>query len=95
MFDLIATRTFGLMTARDVRVLWQDGKLYVCKSATDISVFTADKPTKRSGMWTTDVGGTTIKFQPATCGSCRQRVRSSAVGKMTPEEIITSQSVDA
>jgi hypothetical protein len=95
VFDIIASRTHGLVKAKDVRVVWTDGHLYICQSPTDITVFACDQPIKRGGMWKVQVGESTITFQPPGCGSCRARVKASPVGQMSVEEIVASVSVDA
>jgi hypothetical protein len=88
--DVIASRVQGVVQARDCRVIWQDGHLYVCRSPTDIAVFACELPKKSGGMWRTTVGEDTIVFRPPGCGSCRARVLASPIGQMTREAIVAS-----
>lgn len=90
---MVASKVHGPMTARDVRVVWADGQLYVCKSPTDIAVFTSPEPKKRAGMYQAEIGEGVLRFQPATCGSCRQRVMKSPVGQMSVADIVAAGSL--
>lgn len=90
MLDVIVSRVHGLVNAKDCRVIWSDGQLYICKSPTDISVFACDEPRKNAGSWKVRVGEAAMRFQPPSCGSCRARVKASAIGQMSAEDIIAS-----
>ena len=90
VFDAIFTRTHGFLTARDVRVVWKDGTLYVCKTPTDIAAFQTDAPVKRGGYYHVQMGEATLRLQPPGCGSCRRRIQQSPVGRMTVDDIVAA-----
>lgn len=88
VFDMIASRVAGLVVARDCRVVWADGYLYVCRSPTDITVLASDKPRKIAGSYRVQVGDGQVVMTPPGCGSCRRRVQASPIGQMTVQQII-------
>jgi len=89
VFDVAASRVFGLVTARDARVVWADGVLYVARSPTDVAAFSSEKPPRRrSGVYEAQVGEAMIRIQPATCGSCKRRILASPVGQMSVQAVI-------
>lgn len=96
VLDMIASKVSGAAIARDCRVVWTEGVLYVCKSPADIQTFECERPKKVAGSWTAHVGEAVVRWQPPGCGSCRRRVMQSPVGQMSVDEIAASvQSVDA
>lgn len=88
VFDTIASRVRGLVTASDCRVVWTEGHLYICRTPTDITVFECEVPKKIAGSYRTQVGEGTIVVTPPGCGSCRRRVAASPVGQMSVEQIV-------
>lgn len=90
LIDTIASRVHGLVTARDVRIIWQDGRLYVCHSPASIEVFECEEPQRSAGSWKAKVGDLVLRFQPPGCGSCARRVKASPIGKMTVDEIVAA-----
>lgn len=92
VFDMIASRVQGLVSARDVRVVWADGHLYVCKTPTDITVLACEKPKRMPGSWRTQVGEANVVFTPPGCGSCRRRVMASPIGQMSVDAIVSAGS---
>lgn len=93
VFDMIASRVQGFVTARDCRVLWTEGHLYVCRSPTDITVLATDKPKRQSGMYRIQLdGGANITMTPPGCGSCRRRVMASPIGQMSVDAIVAAAS---
>lgn len=93
VLDIVASRVTGLMTAKDVRVVWHEGWLYVCKSPTDIAAFQCDEPKKKGGYYKTMIGVEALGMVPPGCGSCRKRVRESPVGQMSVEQIVAAANV--
>lgn len=91
--DTIASRTFGLVQARDVRVVWRDGRLYIAKSPTDVITFECAAPVKSAGTYRVQIGEAALRFQVPSCGSCRRRIQQSEVGRMSTEDIIAAVSV--
>jgi hypothetical protein len=84
-----------LVVARDARVVWAEGRLYVIRTPTDIVVFETDEPKKRSGQWEAKVGEGFVRFMPPGCGSCRRRIESSPIGRMSRQDIYAAGTVDA
>lgn len=96
MLDVIASRVYGLVNAKDARVVWTSGWLYVVRSPTDIIAFECSKPTKHGGTYKAKLAEGTITFLPPGCGSCRRRVQASAIGQMSVTQIVSAvESVDA
>lgn len=95
VLDVIASRFTGPIKVRDVRVVWTNGTLYVCKSRSDIKAFSCEEPTRKGGYYQVMIDGQIASFQLPGCGTCRRRVQASPVGQMSIEEIVASVSVDA
>ncbi len=96
ILDTVVSRVFGFITARDCRVVWKDGVLYVAKSPQDVTAIPCDAPVKSAGTYKVAFGeGQALRFQVPSCGSCRARVQKSPVGKMSVEDIIAAAQVDA
>lgn len=92
MLDTVASRVYGagLKRGRNVRILWAEGRLYVVRSVDDVVIFDTAKPVKGGGQYKavlTD-GKDAIVFQVPSCGSCRSRIQSSAVGQMAQDAIL-------
>lgn len=94
-FDAIASRTHGALSVRDVRIVWDDGTLYVVHTNGDVAAFATEAPKKVGGMWTVQIGEAALRFQPPGCGSCRARVQSSVGGQMSLQAIRDRVAVDA
>lgn len=93
VFDMIASRVQGFVTARDCRVLWTEGHLYVCRSPTDITVLATERPRKLAGSYRVQLeGGAKVMMTAPGCGSCRRRVQASPIGQMSVDAIVASAS---
>lgn len=91
MLDVVASKlTSPSFSAKDVRVLWTEGTLYVVEQSGSVTTFSTPEPTKRGGYWATTVGEETLTFVRPGCGSCRARVMKSAAGQMSVEEIVAA-----
>lgn len=92
VMDTVCSRVFGPHQARDVRVVWAEGRLYIVASPSDIRVFDVpQQPRKTAGTWKVMLtDGTALRLQPATCGTCRRRVMASPAGQMTVDEIVAA-----
>lgn len=90
LIDTIASRVHGLVQASDVRVIWQDGRLYVCHAPDNIQMFECDEPQQSAGSWKAVIGEQVIRFQPPGCGSCARRVMASPIGQMTVDDIVAA-----
>jgi len=89
VFDTIIQRTHGYIAMKDLRVIWKDGKLYLAKSPTDITVLDCPQPpTKSAGTWKTIIEDKGLRLQTPSCGSCRARMQRSAIGQMTVDQIV-------
>lgn len=95
MLDVIASRVTGLVTARDVRIVWTDGTLYVVRSSTDIAVFPTDQPKRHGNTWKVTVGEGSLTWYPPGCGACKRRVLASPVGQMSVDQIVAAAGVGA
>lgn len=93
---MVASRVHGLVTAKDCRIVWTNGRLYVVRTTTDIVSFSCDAPKKHGGTYKAVVGASAITMQPPGCGSCRRRVLASPIGQMSVAQIVAAvESVDA
>lgn len=91
VLDMIAGRVHGAVKARDVRILWTDGLLYVCHSASgSIVAYPCERPKRHAGSWVTKLTEGDVRFTAPGCGSCRRRVAESAVGRMSVEDIVAA-----
>lgn len=88
VMDMVAGRTFGAVSERNVRVVWTQGRIYIVSESGSVQSYACDKPTKRSGTWQTRIGEAALSCMPAGCGSCRRRVMASVGGKMSLEQIV-------
>lgn len=97
VFDVIASRVHGVVTARDCRVVWTDGRLYVVRESGDVVSLECEvKPRRMGGGWQATLPTSIVTFSKAGCGTCVRRIKASAGGQMTVEQIVASvDSVDA
>ena len=96
MLDVIAGRVHGAVQAKDARVVWKDGHLYVCDSVSGrIASLETTEPKRYGAFYKCETSTRTITFQPPGCGTCRRRVASSKVGQMSVDEIVASATVVA
>ncbi len=93
--DVIASRVLGVVNARDVRIVWRDGWLYVARSPTDIASFACEQPKRHGGSFRVLIGEGTLTFYPPGCGACKRRVMASPVGQMSADEIVAAAGVGA
>lgn len=87
MLDIVASRVHGAVTAKDCRVVWTEGKLYVVRTVADIVVLDSPEPKKIGGAYKASTEQGDVRIQPPGCGSCRARVRASDIGQMSLEQI--------
>lgn len=96
MIDVIAGRVNGAVTAKDARVVWTDGRLYVCDSVSGrITAVESSEPKRYGAYYRCESGGRNITFQPPGCGTCLRRVKASKVGRMSVEQIVAAGTVKA
>lgn len=99
ILDTVASRVYGagLKRGKNVRVVWADGRLYVARSVDDVVIFNTAKPVRVGGQFKAvlDDGTDALVFQVPSCGSCKARIQSSAVGKMSRDAILAFGAVDA
>jgi hypothetical protein len=87
-FDALASRVHGALKGRNVRVVWQDGKLYMAKSPSSVQVITSEAPEKAGSFYRASTVDGQVTIQVPHCGSCRARLQASEVGKMSLEAIL-------
>jgi len=95
MLDVIAGRVHGAVQAKDVRIVWTDGVLYICHTSGKIESLRTTEPTRYGAFYKCETDTKNVTFQPPGCGSCRRRVAASKVGQMSVEEIVAAGKVDA
>lgn len=93
-FDAVASRIHGAVKGRNVRVVWQDGRLYVAKTPTDVVVVTSQAPQKTGGSFKASTLDGDVTIQVPHCGSCRRRIETSAVGQMPLADILAFGTAD-
>lgn len=94
-FDFIAGRVRGAVQAKDARVVWEDGVLYLVTSRTDVTSYPASQPRRMGGLWQSTLSdGRAVSFIRPGCGACLRRI-TAALSPMTLEEIRAAVAVDA
>lgn len=91
VLDMIAGRVHGAVKARDCRIVYNDGTLYIAESLSGtITARPSSEPKRSGGSWLATTPDGDIRFSPPGCGSCKARVKASEVGQMSPEQIVAA-----
>lgn len=83
------------MQAKDARVVWTDGRLYVCEISGAVTSYETTEPKRYGAMYKCETDSRNITFQPPGCGTCIRRVKASKVGRMSIEQIVAAGKVEA